>query len=183
MPHSTSLVHRQIDGIAPMMRPMPRKAPVLGFDSRRRSRPPHGRGRQAALDLGGVRLIDRVDLRRASAVPGRRDQSSRRHAGSAGALRDPSACLCSPTPLPGHAGPLAGVLAGLDHAAENGFHTAAQPALRLPLPARRSCRAALRGGAKIRLRPRPCGVRRTGPSCRRAVADAPARRTAPRADR
>jgi len=46
---------------------------------------------------------------------------------------------------------LAGVLAGLDYAEEKGFHTLVS-CLRLPLPSRRSCRAPLRGGAKIRFR-------------------------------
>jgi molybdopterin-guanine dinucleotide biosynthesis protein A len=97
------------------------KAPVLGLILAGGLCRRMGGTSKAILDLGGVRLIDRaigVAQAQCQAVAINLHDSTPE-------TQAPFATLALPLladALPGHAGPLAGVLAGLDHAEEKGFH-------------------------------------------------------------
>ena len=134
------------------------------------------------LDLGGARFIDRaicaaqaqcqaVAINLHDATP------------EAQAPFVPLGLPLLADALPGHAGPLAGVLAGLDYAAENGFGALLSLPCDCPfLPgdlAARLYEAAQKSASGLAV----CGFRRTGTSYRRALADPFARQTAPRAGR
>jgi molybdopterin-guanine dinucleotide biosynthesis protein A len=98
------------------------KAPVLGLILAGGLGRRMGGASKAMLDLGGVRLIDRAicvaQAQCQSVAINLHDATPEAQA--------PFAPLGLPLltdALPGHAGPLAGVLAGLDYAEENGIHT------------------------------------------------------------
>ena len=83
------------------------------------------------IAIGGATILDRVLARLRAAMRRHHPQRQRR----SGALRRLPACRSSPTSVPDFAGPLAGILAGLDWAAAHA------PGHRLD---RRACRATAR---------------------------------------
>ena len=90
------------------------------------------------LALGGRRLIDLVAENARGqgldVVLNLHALTRRQHR----AVQEPRPAFRSPMRSPGHAGPLAGILAGLDEAARKNFDARAQPALRHAVPAARS---------------------------------------------
>jgi len=96
------------------------KAPVLGLILAGGLGRRMGGASKATLDLGGVRLIDRA----ISAAQAQCQAVAINLHDATPEAQAPFASLGQPIltdALPGHAGPLAGVLAGLDYAAEKGF--------------------------------------------------------------
>ncbi len=99
---------------------MPNKEPILGVILAGGLGRRMGAPQKPLLELGGVRLIDRVIARVKDQCDALAINLHQLTPESAAPFADCGLPLIADA-LPGHAGPLAGVLAGLDHAEQTGF--------------------------------------------------------------